>query len=152
MIIFFNIISLNVLATSSWTRQIQPKHQVLNAFDLGYFCKNVSSLLNFPMKEGGMGLKNFLLPSFFSWNWSTSISGNFWTKIWCLFSWRQRLQIYNLPKAKGLFTYRLSYVMRHNDARGWGAITRIWKFIYCDLLLLYLSNHRLKKIIYQLRK
>ena len=31
-------------------------------------------------------------------------------------------------------------------------IWRIWKFMYCDLLLLYLSNHRWKKTIYQLTR
>ena len=29
---------------------------------------------------------------------------------------------------------------------------RIWKFIYCYLLLLYISNHRWRKIVYRLRK
>ena len=63
--------------------------------------------------------------------------------------------------------------MRHNDARlrvgeggegGRGAITndvlefkkilnlKIWKFTYCNLLLLDLYDDRWKKIIYQLRK
>ena len=55
----------------------------------------------------------------------------------------------------GWFTYQFSYAMRNNEGRGWRAITNdILKllFLYCNLLLSWLFNHRWKKVIYQLRK
>ena len=55
---------------------------------------------------------------------------------------------------KGWVTYWLSYAIRHYH---WWCLEIqksywIWKFMYCNLLLLYLSKHRRKKIIYQFRE
>ena len=74
----------------------------------------------------------------------------------CLHDLQKNLNLVHILKlALGWVSYRLPYAIRHNDARGWGAITNdILKllFRYCNLLYLYLFNRRWEKIIYQFRK